>query len=245
MTLHPQTVHEPLFVGEIRMNIPVERQAGRAVTEEDRERFHIESAFNAVCRKGMAELVICMPGRTGFSKDFLVTVLHRSRLDEFVRAGEEPTRIIGAELPEIRHQAIRNRDAPPGGLAFRGGYDHLRFPLPLRSADALHRPADMQHMTLKIHITPLQAAQLPDTQSHIQRDQNTKCGQVHILPQITDKCIFHRFTELFRLLFLALRHCHIAKRQDEMIPAHSAASFSARPQYPAHSSPKAPRRAFC
>ena len=84
MTLHShsEAVHHASFILSVRVNVPVKSERNGAVSENDRERLCIVAVFNTVGCKSMAKLMIIAAFNSGSFKEFLVTVLHSSRIRE-------------------------------------------------------------------------------------------------------------------------------------------------------------------
>ena len=83
-------------------------------------------------------------------------------------AGQEPCSIAGASAQLFQHnkQLIRDWNFPAGGAGFRRLDDYLCMSISAgNSADC---PADFQRSEFQVKITPLQAANLANTQTQFQ-----------------------------------------------------------------------------
>ena len=88
MTLHShsEAVHHAPFILSVRVNVPIKGERNGAVPENDRERLCIVAVLNAIGSKSMAKLMVIAAFNGGSFKEFLVSVLHSSRFNDFLRA---------------------------------------------------------------------------------------------------------------------------------------------------------------
>ena len=84
---------------------------------------------------------------------------------------QKPCRItdVSAQLFQHHKQLLRDGNFPAGGEGFRRLDDHLC--MAVSTGNSADRPADLQCAEFQVEVTPLQAADLANTQTQFQPQQ--------------------------------------------------------------------------